>query len=116
MNKTLSKIAFTFVPASFLLLVYLYILIVIQPELIFHHAQPAFISSSFFAYPFLKYPGGLSELVANFIMPKNLTSFLKLLEKYNYKNIEVRLIQASYMNGIGLMKAHNPIYIVKGEK
>ena len=55
-------------------------------------------------------------LVANFIMPKNLTRFLDLLKEYDYKNIEVRLIQASYMNRIGLMKAHNPIYIVKGEK
>ncbi len=55
-------------------------------------------------------------IVANFIMPKNLTSFLELLKEYDYRDIEVRLIQASYMNRIGLMKAHNPIYIVKGEK
>ena len=68
MNKTLSKIAFSFVLAIFLLIAFLYILIVIQPELIFHHAQPAFIASSVFVSPFLKYPVGLAEFIANFIM------------------------------------------------
>lgn len=68
MNKTLSKVIFSFLPAVFILIGFLYILIGIQPELIFHHKQPAFIVSSVFVSPFLKYPGGLAELAANFIM------------------------------------------------
>lgn len=52
----------------------------------------------------------------NFIMLKNLNEFLENLKKYNYKDVSVQLIQASYMDRIGLMKAHNPIYIVKGVK
>ena len=55
-------------------------------------------------------------IAANFIMPKNLNQFIQLLEKYRYKNIEVQLIQSSYMDGIGLLKGNNPIFIVKGEK
>lgn len=68
MNKTLTKVIFSFLPAIFVLIGFLYILIGIQPELIFHHNQPAFIVSSVFVSPFLKYPGGVAELVANFIM------------------------------------------------
>ncbi len=67
MNKTLTKVIFSFLPAVFMLIGYLYILIGIQPELIFHHNQPAFIVSSVFIGPFLKYPGGLAELTANLI-------------------------------------------------
>ena len=68
MNKTLSKVIFSFLPAVFILIGFLYVLIGIQPELIFHHNQPAFIVSSVFVSPFLKYPGGLAELATNFIM------------------------------------------------
>ncbi|MBK6282881.1 MAG: hypothetical protein IPF54_09635 [Draconibacterium sp.] len=67
MNKTLTKVIFSFLPAVFMLIGFLYILIGIQPELIFHHNQPAFIVSSVFIGPFLKYPGGLAELTANLI-------------------------------------------------
>lgn len=52
----------------------------------------------------------------NFITLNNLTEFLTLLKKYNYKGIETNLIQSAYMDGIGLMKGQNPIYIVKGVK
>ena len=67
MNKTLAKVVFSFLPAVFVLIGYLYILIDIQPELIFHHNQPAFIVSSVFTSPFLKYPGGLATLTSNLI-------------------------------------------------
>ena len=55
-------------------------------------------------------------LVANFIMLKNLHEFQKLLEKYNYKNIEVQMVQSSFIDKIGLLKGQNPIFIIKGEK
>lgn len=55
-------------------------------------------------------------LVGNFIMLKNVGEFLDYLKEYKYKDIEVQLIQASYLDKIGLMKAHNPIYIIKGVK
>lgn len=53
---------------------------------------------------------------ANFIMIKNLNEFQTLLEKYNYKDIETELIQASYIDHIGLLRSQNPIFIIKGVK
>lgn len=55
-------------------------------------------------------------LCANFIMMKNLNQFHMLLEKFAYKDIETHLIQGSYIDSIGLLKAHNPIFIIKGVK
>jgi cobalt-precorrin-6B (C15)-methyltransferase len=58
--------------------------------------------------------GGI--LCANFIVLKNLSQFMELLKEYKYENIELELVQSSYMDKIGLMKAQNPIYIAKGVK
>ena len=55
-------------------------------------------------------------LCANFITINNLNQFINLLKKYQYKSIETQLVQTSYMDKIGLMKANNPIFIVKGVK
>ena len=55
-------------------------------------------------------------LCANFVTLKNLNHFLQLLEKNQYTDIEVQLIQSSYMDTIGLMRGNNPIFIVKGVK
>lgn len=52
----------------------------------------------------------------NFIVLKNLSRFLDFLKEYNYCDIGVHLVQSSYMDKLGMMKAHNPIYIVKGVK
>jgi len=52
----------------------------------------------------------------NFITLKNLSQFIELLRKHNYIHIETQLIQTSHMDNIGLMKAENPIFIVKGVK
>ncbi len=55
-------------------------------------------------------------LVANFIMLSNLEKFRNLMKKYNYKNIETHMIQASSLDKLGLLKGQNPIFIVKGVK
>lgn len=55
-------------------------------------------------------------LCGNFILLNNATKFIELLKKYNYGDIETQLIQASYMDRIGLMKGQNPIFIIKGVK
>lgn len=55
-------------------------------------------------------------LCGNFIMLKNLYKFQELLKKHNYKDIETQLIQASYTDHIGLLRANNPIFIIKGVK
>lgn len=55
-------------------------------------------------------------LCGNFITLNNLTLFLNLLKRYNYKDIETHLIQSANMERNGLMKGQNPIYIVKGVK
>ena len=41
---------------------------------------------------------------------------MELLNKYNYKDIEVQLVQTSTMDKIGILKGQNPIFIVKGVK
>lgn len=68
MNRTLSKIISWLIPACYLILSFLYIVFIIQPELIFHHVQPPFIASTEFFRPYLKYPGGPAELLANLMM------------------------------------------------
>lgn len=55
-------------------------------------------------------------LCANFIVLKNLSQFIDLLKEYDYRDIELQLVQSSYMDRLGLMKAQNPIYIAKGVK
>lgn len=52
----------------------------------------------------------------NFITLKNLNQFIELLNQYKYEEIETQLVQTSYMDKIGLMRANNPIFIVKGVK
>lgn len=56
------------IPAAFLIFALFYIIFFIQPELIFHHVQPPFLFSNLFYLPFLKYPGGPAELIANLIL------------------------------------------------
>lgn len=58
--------------------------------------------------------GGI--LCGNFILLNNATQFIELLKEHNYRDIETQLIQASYMDKIGLMKGQNPIFIIKGVK
>lgn len=53
---------------------------------------------------------------ANFVTLKNLNQFIDLLNKYNYKNIDIRLVQSAKVNRLGLMKGNNPIFLVKGVK
>ncbi|WP_077368953.1 precorrin-6Y C5,15-methyltransferase (decarboxylating) subunit CbiT [Anaerosalibacter sp. Marseille-P3206] len=52
----------------------------------------------------------------NFVTLKNTNEFIKLLNHFNYKNIETRLIQTAVVDKLGLMKGNNPIFIVKGVK
>lgn len=55
-------------------------------------------------------------LCGNFITLKNLNIFMEYLKDYNYKNMEVQLIQASTLDSRGLLKGNNPVFIVKGVK
>ena len=55
-------------------------------------------------------------LCGNFIMLKNLQEFNELLIEYGYSQIEIQLIQASYIDDIGLLRGNNPIFIIKGVK
>ncbi len=55
-------------------------------------------------------------LCGNFIMLKNLQEFNELLLEYGYDDIETQLIQTSHVDGIGLLRGNNPIFIIKGVK
>ncbi|MEG0856334.1 MAG: decarboxylating cobalt-precorrin-6B (C(15))-methyltransferase [Terrisporobacter sp.] len=59
------------------------------------------------------------RLVANFILIDNFYDTLNLLEKYNFKNIDVSLLNISKLEKLGgrdYFKPHNPIYIISCEK
>lgn len=55
-------------------------------------------------------------IVANFITLDNLNIFSNLLKENKYIDIEVKLLQVSYVDRIGLLKANNPVFIVRGKK
>ena len=55
-------------------------------------------------------------VVGNFIIPDNMVEFKNLLEETGFGDIEVKLIQASIMDRLGLMKGQNPVFIVGGRK
>lgn len=56
-------------------------------------------------------------VVANFITLKNLSLFQNLLKQYEYTEVETRLVQSSQVDEkTGLLKAQNPVFIVKGVK
>lgn len=69
---------------------------------------------------FLKADNKLSAggiLVGNFITFDNFNVLKKCMNESGYKDVEVRLIQSSKVEGkAGMLKANNPIFIVKGEK
>lgn len=59
--------------------------------------------------------GGI--VVANFITLSNLSLFQNLLKQYVYTEVETRLVQSSQVDEkTGLLKAQNPVFIVKGVK
>lgn len=58
--------------------------------------------------------GGI--IAANFITLKNLNEFLNLIEEHDYRDLETRLLQVSSMDKSGLLKAQNPVFIVRGRK
>jgi cobalt-precorrin-6B (C15)-methyltransferase len=58
--------------------------------------------------------GGI--LAASFIVPENMVELKRVLMEKNYSEMEVRLIQSSTIEGMGLMNANNPIFLIKGKK
>lgn len=58
--------------------------------------------------------GGI--LCGNFILIKNLSEFLAFAKEFNYREIEVNLIQTAAMGKTGLFKGENPVYIAKAMK
>lgn len=58
--------------------------------------------------------GGI--IAANFITLKNLNMFVDLLNHHFYADIELKLIQVSYMEKTGIFKAQNPIFLARGRK
>ena len=59
--------------------------------------------------------GGI--VAANFVTLRNLQVFQQLLKAYHYENTETKLIQVSAADHeTGIMKAQNPVFIVKGVK
>lgn len=68
MLKRISNGLFKILPAILFLMAFKYVFDTVEPKLIFHHIQPAFLVSSDFVKSFLSYPGGIAELVSAFIM------------------------------------------------
>jgi hypothetical protein len=76
MDRKSSILLFSIVPATYQVLALLYIVLVIQPTLYFHHVQPPFLVSADFLESFFEHPGGPSELAANFLMQSFYSKFL----------------------------------------
>ena len=76
MEERRSRILFTFIPAIFMMAAFLYITILIRPDFLFHHVQPPFILSGDFLAPYLRYPGGISEWLANLCMQSFYSRYL----------------------------------------
>ncbi|NLN21457.1 MAG: precorrin-6Y C5,15-methyltransferase (decarboxylating) subunit CbiT [Syntrophomonadaceae bacterium] len=58
--------------------------------------------------------GGI--IAANFITIKNLNMFVELLNHHSYTEMELKLLQVSYMEKTGILKAQNPIFLARGRK
>ena len=68
MDKYSDKIFYRILPAIYLLIAFVYILFVIKPAWYYHHVQAPFLFSTGFYSPYLKYPGGIAELLGTFFM------------------------------------------------
>lgn len=55
-------------------------------------------------------------LAASFIVPDNMVELKRTLMEKKYSDIELRLMQSSIADGMGLMKGNNPIFLIKGKK
>lgn len=66
----MKKLNFSFLKwtlfAVYIVLVFIYVKKVIQPELYFHLQQPAFNLNWDFFREFYNYPGGIAQYIANF--------------------------------------------------
>ncbi len=56
------------------------------------------------------------RVAANFITVENLVESKRLFEHYGYRDIETRLIQSAQLDKYGLLRGHNPVFIIKGDK
>ncbi len=68
MKQKVSRIVFGILPGVYLVAAFLYIIIVTKPVFYFHHVQAPFVFDAEYLRGFFAYPGGISELVANFFM------------------------------------------------
>ena len=66
-----------------------------------------------FAYKNLS-KGGI--ICASFVTLKNAGEFFEVLKKEGFSEVEVSLAQISNMDKLGLLRAENPIFIIRGEK
>ena len=54
------------------LLFFLYVLLIINPELIYHYQQQGFSFSKYFLYEYLSYPGGIAEYISLLLFQLNI--------------------------------------------
>ena len=114
MNKPFFENIFWIVPI-FLISAFLYIVIIIQPVLIFHHVQPPFILSPVFFNQYFSYPGGPSELLANLIMQsfyfKITGSFVLLFLSSSTGLLTCELITSQYKSKLNVFWATIPFFL-----
>jgi len=115
MNKTLSKTFFWTILAIYLISAFLYIVFVIQPELIFHHVQAPFIVSPHFVKQFMNYPGEPAELIANLILQsfyfKLIGSVVFLALAFSIGWLIYLLIDSIYKSKLNLIWALIPLIL-----
>ena len=62
-------------PVIYVILSFVYILLIIEPVLHFHYRQPPFLFAGHFFTRYTNHPGGISELIANFIIQSFYTNY-----------------------------------------
>ncbi len=76
MNLKLSSFLPSMMPVIYMIFSFFYILLIVEPVLHFHHLQPPFLFAGDFYGGYNKHPGGISELVANFLLQSYFNNIL----------------------------------------
>jgi hypothetical protein len=93
----------------FHIIFYLYILLLIKPELIYHHQQLGFSFDKYSLAEYLTYPGGIAECASLFLFQFNINSFSGAL-LYTILTFLIVFLAGKI---IGHYKPFSPYYILK---
>jgi hypothetical protein len=109
---------------AYIILIFFYLLYVVQPELYYHLQQPGFNSNWYFFKEFYIYPGGIAQYLANFLSQffifrwtgsliiicisiSLMSFFYKILNSYKKSNFKFIWMFIPFVISIALMNDYN---------